>query len=228
MGLFSSIKKAVKKVFKGVKKVFKKVAKFAGRVMKSKWGKALMIAAAVWTGGAALGAWGGGAASGATAGQTFLGKFVAGAKDFVGGVFGQGGAAATGGGVAAGVATPGVAGAAGAGAGAAGAGAAPGLFSKIGSAVGGFIKSPGGGALLSNAMQGYAQGKMAEEEREWNSGWGDPDRLAQLGAANERGVNPNTPNLLERSRRAAREQTGAPSVGFNAAPTTGVRSYAAG
>ena len=51
MSIFSGIKKAFKKVFRGVKKTFKKI-------WKSPLGKILLIAAAVWTGGAALAAMG--------------------------------------------------------------------------------------------------------------------------------------------------------------------------
>jgi hypothetical protein len=83
MGIFSGIKKAVKKVFKGVKKVFKKAGKFVGKVLGSKWGKALMLAAAVVTGGLAI-AGGVGAFTGQAAGASFMTKFVAGAKGFVG------------------------------------------------------------------------------------------------------------------------------------------------
>jgi hypothetical protein len=68
MGLFSSIKKAFKKVVKGVKKVVKKVVGGVKKVVKkigsSKILKALAIAAAVVvTGGAALGAFGTSAAT---------------------------------------------------------------------------------------------------------------------------------------------------------------------
>lgn len=73
--VFKGVVKVVKKVFKGVKKVFKKI-------IKSPLGKVLMIGAAIYTGGVALGAWGstgplsgmygvlggGGAAGGASAG----------------------------------------------------------------------------------------------------------------------------------------------------------------
>lgn len=64
MGLFSSIKKAFKKVVKGVKKVVKKVVGGVKKVVKkigsSKILKALAVAAAVVvTGGAAIGAFGG-------------------------------------------------------------------------------------------------------------------------------------------------------------------------
>lgn len=81
MGLFSKIKKAVKGVFKGIKKVFKKVMTKIGKVLSSKWGKALMLALAVFTAGTALVA--GAGAFSSTAG-TFMTKFVAGAKEFIG------------------------------------------------------------------------------------------------------------------------------------------------
>lgn len=83
MGIFSKIKKGIKKVFKGVKKVFKKVGKAVVKFLDSDLGKALMIAAAVFTGGAALMA-GIGNAAAATGG--FLTKFVAGAKGFMAGL----------------------------------------------------------------------------------------------------------------------------------------------
>lgn len=83
MGLFSSIKKAFKKVFKGIKKVFKKVGKFIGKIAGSKWGKILLTAAAIFTGGMALMA-GWGAFTGTTG--TFMTKFVAGAKGFMAGL----------------------------------------------------------------------------------------------------------------------------------------------
>lgn len=80
MGLFSGLKKLGKSIFKGIKKVFKKVAKIAGKVLNSKWGKALMLASAVFSGGIAL-------ASGMSgfAGTTgsFMTKFVAGGKEFM-------------------------------------------------------------------------------------------------------------------------------------------------
>lgn len=80
MGLFSGIKKLFKKVFKGIKTVFKKVLKFVGKIAGSKWGKILLIAAAVFTGGMAIAA--GFQGFTGTAGS-FLTKFVAGAKEFV-------------------------------------------------------------------------------------------------------------------------------------------------
>jgi hypothetical protein len=82
MGLFSGIKKAFKKVFKGIKKVFKKVGKFVGKILNSDFGKILMIAAAVFTGGAALMA----GIGNASAASGFIGKFVAGAKGFMSGL----------------------------------------------------------------------------------------------------------------------------------------------
>lgn len=82
MGLFKSIGKAFKKVVKGVGKVFKKIGKGIGKILNSKWGKILMVAAAVFTGGMALvGAWQG--MAGATG---FFGKFAAGAKGFLTGL----------------------------------------------------------------------------------------------------------------------------------------------
>lgn len=56
MGLFSGITKGFKSIFSGVKKAFKSV-------VGSKIGKIVLIAAAVWLGGAALGAWKSGFAS---------------------------------------------------------------------------------------------------------------------------------------------------------------------
>jgi len=68
MGLFSSIKKAFKKVFKGIGKVFKAVGKFVKKVvkgigtmikgaMKGDLMSIIMIAAIIYTGGAMMGAW---------------------------------------------------------------------------------------------------------------------------------------------------------------------------
>jgi hypothetical protein len=85
MGFLSKIKKAVKKVFKGVKKVFKKAVKFVGKIASSKWGKALMLAAAIYTGGMALtGGWD----TFMTTQGSFLDKFVAGSKTFMGSLTG--------------------------------------------------------------------------------------------------------------------------------------------
>lgn len=67
MGLFSGLKKGIKKIFSGIGKFFKKIT-------DSKLGKALLIGAAIFVGGAMLGAWqgpawlNGGAAAGAEAG----------------------------------------------------------------------------------------------------------------------------------------------------------------
>ena len=83
MGLFSSIKKGFKKIFKGIKKVFKKVLAGVGKILNSKWGKILMIGAAIFTGGMAIaGGIQGWAAAAAQPGATFMGNFVAGAKGF--------------------------------------------------------------------------------------------------------------------------------------------------
>ena len=82
MGLFSSIKKAFKKIVKGVKKVVKKVVKGVKKVVKkigsSKILKALAIAAAIIvTGGAAIGAFGGSLAT-STVGSWMVGASQAG------------------------------------------------------------------------------------------------------------------------------------------------------
>jgi len=50
MGFFSGLKKAIKGIFKGIKKIFKKI-------VSSKIGKILLVAATVYFGGAALGYW---------------------------------------------------------------------------------------------------------------------------------------------------------------------------
>jgi len=83
MGLFSSIGKIFKKVTKGITKVFKKVTKFVGKVVRSKWFKYVMIAAAVVTVGIALyaGVTAGMAAS--AQGATLMDAFVAGSKEFM-------------------------------------------------------------------------------------------------------------------------------------------------
>lgn len=85
MGLFSKIKKIGKKIFKGVKKVFKKVTKFIGKIAGSKWGKALLLAASVFTlGTAAMAGFQGFAASAAQGANGFFSNFVAGGKEFLG------------------------------------------------------------------------------------------------------------------------------------------------
>lgn len=83
MGLFSGIKKIFKKVTKGITKVFKKVTHFVGKVVRSKWFKYVMIAAAVVTVGMALyaGVTAGMAAS--AQGATLMNSFVAGSKEFM-------------------------------------------------------------------------------------------------------------------------------------------------
>lgn len=83
MGLFSGIKKAVKGVFKGIKKAFGSVMESVSKFTNSDIGKAIMLAAAVYTGGLAIAGgiqgWGAAAAEGAG----FMGKFVAGAEGFI-------------------------------------------------------------------------------------------------------------------------------------------------
>jgi hypothetical protein len=81
MGLLGKIFKGVKSIVKGVVKVFKKAVSFVGKISGSKWGKILMLVAAVYTGGMALSA--GMSTFGSTAGG-FMTKFVAGAKEFMG------------------------------------------------------------------------------------------------------------------------------------------------
>lgn len=83
MGILKSIKKGFKNVFKGIGKVFKKGLAFIGKITQSKWGKILMLAATIFTGGMALA--GGIAAFGtsAAAGGTFMTNFVAGASGFM-------------------------------------------------------------------------------------------------------------------------------------------------
>jgi hypothetical protein len=83
MGLFKSIKKIGKKIFKGLKKKFKKGLIAFGKIAGSKWGKILMLASSIFTGGMALAA--GFSSFTGTAGG-FMVKFVAGAKGFMGGL----------------------------------------------------------------------------------------------------------------------------------------------
>jgi hypothetical protein len=83
MGLFSSIKKGFKKLFKGIGKIFKKVMGAVGKVLGSKWGKALMMGVAIFTGGMALMGGISGWTQAAAEGASFMGKFVSGAKGFL-------------------------------------------------------------------------------------------------------------------------------------------------
>ncbi len=84
MGLFKNIKKGFKKIFKGIKKGFTKALAFVGKVAGSKWGKMLLLASSIFTGGMALAAGFQGFLS--STAPTFLGKFVAGAKGFMAGL----------------------------------------------------------------------------------------------------------------------------------------------
>lgn len=285
MGLFSGIKKAFKKVFKGIKKVFKKVGEFAGKILSSDIGKALMIAAAVFTGGAAIMAGIGNAA--ATTGS-FLTKFVAGAKGFMAGMLnpmdtwkgalggmkdgtgllsgavegaglgetaiaqaGNAGELVESGGAGATEAIEAAPSAADAGLGAdkvgtmqqtqaaaeagkaaANVGAAanePGLLSKGLSWAGDFAKSTGGGLILTNAIQGLAQGKALEDQLKhgdyYDRKWADPRQqliLEEASAGAQSG-------FLDRARRYESTRVGAvtparPTVGYQ----RGERVYATG
>jgi hypothetical protein len=86
MGFFSSLWSGVKSVFKGVMKIFSPILKPLGKILNSGWGKALMLAMSVFTMGASLMA--GFSAFTNTAGS-FLAKFVAGGKAFIGSLLGQ-------------------------------------------------------------------------------------------------------------------------------------------
>ena len=80
MGLFKKLKKAVKGVFSGIGNVFKKVLKPFQKILSSKWGKILMIAASIFTLGTAMMA---GYTAWTQAGGNMLAKFVASGKDFI-------------------------------------------------------------------------------------------------------------------------------------------------
>ena len=92
MGIFSSIKKAFKKVVKGVKKVFKKVGKFVGKIASSKIGKILMIGLTVFTLGSALMAGASAFSSAGAAGGSLFNQVVAGGKEFALALVGKGSA----------------------------------------------------------------------------------------------------------------------------------------
>lgn len=86
MGFFSSLWKGVKSVFTGIMKIFSPILKPLGKILGSGWGKALMLAMSVFTMGASLMA--GYSAFTNTAGS-FLTKFVAGGKAFIGSMLGK-------------------------------------------------------------------------------------------------------------------------------------------
>ena len=207
MGLFKTIKKGFKSVFKGIKKVFKGAAKLIGKVMGNKWVKRLMIAAAIVTGGIAIMSGVGGFMSG----TGFFGRFISGGEAFLkgltspisslkGGLAGAKAAAGQGAGAVLGGAAKGAAQAAGVGpatvmaagqkgisssvAGATPAAAKGGFLSKAGGVAKDFVTSPGGGLVTYGAMQGYAQGKAAEVEREQReeslADFNTPDALAMF------------------------------------------------
>jgi hypothetical protein len=86
MGFFSSLWKGVKSVFTGIMKIFSPILKPLGKILGTGWGKALMLALSVFTMGASLMA--GYSAFTNTAGS-FLTKFVAGGKAFIGSLLGK-------------------------------------------------------------------------------------------------------------------------------------------
>lgn len=107
------------------------------------------------------------------------------------------------------VASAGGAGGAAGGAGGGFMGQAGGLLSKAGGAVMDFAKSAGGGQLISGAVQGFAEGKAAEEQmrqerkmaRYYDKAWRDPEQLAMLQGTVE-GYDPSVPGgHLDRARR---------------------------
>lgn len=258
MGIFKSIKKAVKSVAGGVKKVFSKAMGFVGKITQNKWFKVAMIAASVFTLGTALVAGAGAFGASAAAGNTFMTNFVAGAQQFAsalanpiaaaksqiaqlgGAAQGAAGAAntastaaklqsvaaqaenvsnvANAAGTTASVGTNAAANVAqaagtvsqtgGALANATGgftgsaihaAGTAPGAGTggwlsaakDIGKAGLEFAKSQGGGQILSQAVQNYAEGKQAEEKmkeeerirRYYDKEWANPGNFDQLASA---------------------------------------------
>lgn len=232
MGLFKKLKKAAKGVFKGVKKVFKKVGKFVGKIAGSKWGKALMLSAAVFTGGVALTA-GFTAMGSQAAGATFMTKFAAGAKAFGSALMNPiaatqqmatgaaGGTAGAFGGVT-GAAAPGTmtaAAPAGANVAAQAVGAAPsatgGMLSKAGSLVGNILKTPGvidaGGKIISGMVSGAAEGKLQEAKlkeeerirRYYDKAWQDPSGLSQVQAASGQAPSVQPGGLLASSQNLA-------------------------
>lgn len=92
MGLFKSIGKAFSSIWNGVKKVFKAVVNVVKKVLASDLFKIVMIALSVFTLGTSLmafgTAWG---AEAAVQGATFMSKFVAGSKAFMGSMMGKAG-----------------------------------------------------------------------------------------------------------------------------------------
>jgi hypothetical protein len=109
--VLKGIGKAVKGIFKGIKKVFSAVGKAVSKIFGSKLGKILLVAAAIFTGGAALGLWatpfataagtagagvGMNAAAGMTAGTAGVSTAAAGAFEGLGMIGASGAAGATG------------------------------------------------------------------------------------------------------------------------------------
>lgn len=90
MGLLSKIWEGVKNVFKGILKVFEPILKPLGKLMNSKFGKALMIGLSIFTLGTAMVAGYGAFTAAQAAGQGFISAFVEGGKVFLQTLVGQG------------------------------------------------------------------------------------------------------------------------------------------
>lgn len=89
MGFFSKLWKGVKNVFKGILKIFEPILKPLGKLMNSKFGKALMIGLSIFTLGSAMVA--GYGAFMANVGNGFVSAFVEGGKAFLSTLTGIGG-----------------------------------------------------------------------------------------------------------------------------------------
>jgi len=63
-------------------------------------------------------------------------------------------------------------------------------FAKLAGGVGGFLKTTGGGMLMAGALQGYGQGKLAEEaldeKHRIENMWSDPEQMKALLEASKR------------------------------------------
>lgn len=198
--------KIVKGVFKGIKKIVKGVTKTFKSILKSPLGKALLLAAVIYTGGAALGYWQSPFASinGALTG---------------GGVSESAAAAALEGGGAAGAAgatgTAAATEAAAAGAGAAGAGSATAAEIAASGAVPSIATSPAGYALnMSAAGTGAAKtgGLIASAMNNPLSQYA----LIQAGAgALESAFSPNEVDLMREQQRIRQEEIDRQNQNYN-------------
>lgn len=111
----------------------------------------------------------------------------------------------------------------------------PGMLADTGKALvgeGGFLRSPGGGYMAANMMQGYAQGKMMEDQLKYGSyadrQWADPRQVALFREAYQ-GIASGSGGYLDRQRKYAngvslrtdgRYQRGGPR-GYATGVTTG-------